>query len=126
MPDFSYDAAFDRNIGWVTEWEQQALRAKRVAIAGMGGVGGVHMLTLARFGVGAFSIADFDRFDIINFNRQIGANVNTIGRPKAEVLDEMAHAINPEIRVRRFDQGIDDSNIDAFLADADVFIDGLD
>ena len=126
MPDFSYDAAFDRNIGWLTEWEQQALRAKRVAIAGMGGVGGVHMLTLARFGVGAFSIADFDRFDIVNFNRQIGANIATIGRPKAEVLDEMAHAINPEIRVRRFDRGIDDSNIDAFLDGVDVFIDGLD
>ena len=126
MQDFSYDAAFDRNIGWLTEWEQQALRAKRVAIAGMGGVGGVHMLTLARFGVGNFSTADFDRFDIANFNRQIGANVATIGRPKAEVLDEMARAINPEIRVRRFDQGIDDSNIDAFLDGVDVFIDGFD
>lgn len=126
MQNFSYDAAFDRNIGWVTEWEQQALRSKRVAIAGMGGVGGVHMLTLARFGIGAFSVADFDRFDIVNFNRQIGANVHTIGRPKAEVLDEMAHAINPEIRVRRFDHGIDDSNIDAFLEGVDVFIDGFD
>lgn len=126
MQNFSYDAAFDRNIGWITEWEQQALRAKRVAIAGMGGVGGVHMLTLARFGVGAFSIADFDRFDIVNFNRQIGANIHTIGRPKAEVLDEMAHAINPQLRVRRFDHGIDDSNIDAFLEGVDVFIDGFD
>ena len=126
MQGFSYDAAFDRNIGWVTEWEQQALRAKRVAIAGMGGVGGVHMLTLARFGVGAFSVADFDRFDIVNFNRQIGANVATIGRPKAEVLDEMAHAINPELHVRRFDHGIDESNIDAFLDGVDVFIDGFD
>ena len=126
MREYSYDAAFDRNIGWVTEWEQQALRAKRVAIAGMGGVGGVHLLTLARFGVGNFSIADFDRFDIVNFNRQIGANVATIGRPKAEVLDEMAHAINPEIRIRRFDNGINEANIDAFLAGVDVFIDGFD
>jgi sulfur-carrier protein adenylyltransferase/sulfurtransferase len=126
MTGFSYDAAFDRDIGWVTEWEQQALRAKRVAIAGMGGVGGVHMLTLARFGVGAFNIADFDCFDIVNFNRQIGANVATIGRPKAEVLDEMAHAINPEMRVRRFDQGINASNVDEFLRDVDVFIDGFD
>ena len=126
MPDFSYDAAFDRNIGWITDWEQQALRAKRVAIAGAGGVGGYHMLTLARFGVGAFNIADFDRFDFVNFNRQIGANVATVGRPKAEVLDEMAHAINPEIRVRRFNQGVDESNIDAFLDGVDVFIDGLD
>ncbi len=126
MPRFSYDLAFDRNIGWLTEWEQQALRFKRVAIAGMGGVGGVHLLTLARFGVGAFSISDFDRFDIVNFNRQIGANTATIGRPKAEVLEEMARSINPEVLIRRFDQGIDDSNIDAFLDGVDVFVDGFD
>jgi sulfur-carrier protein adenylyltransferase/sulfurtransferase len=126
MPRFSYDLAFDRNIGWLTDWEQQALRFKRVAIAGMGGVGGVHLLTLARFGIGAFNIADFDRFDIVNFNRQIGANTATIGRPKAEVLEEMARAVNPELLIRRFDQGIDDSNIDAFLDGVDVFVDGFD
>ena len=51
---FSYDEAFSRNIGWITEWEQQSLRRKRVAIAGMGGVGGVHLLTLTRLGIGAF------------------------------------------------------------------------
>ncbi len=126
MPRFSYDLAFDRNIGWLTDWEQQALRFKRVAIAGMGGVGGVHLLTLARFGVGAFSIADFDSFDVVNFNRQIGANTATIGRPKAEVLEEMARSINPEVLIRRFDHGIDDGNIDAFLDGADVFVDGFD
>jgi molybdopterin/thiamine biosynthesis adenylyltransferase/nitroreductase len=126
MRQFSYDMAFDRNIGWLTEWEQQALRGKRVAIAGMGGVGGVHMLTLARFGVGAFSTSDFDRFDIANFNRQIGANMNTIGRPKAEVLEEMARAINPELDIRRFDAGINESNIDAFLEGVDVYVDGFD
>ncbi len=126
MPQFSYDVAFDRNIGWVTEWEQQALRFKRVAIAGMGGVGGVHMLTLARLGVGGFNISDFDRFDYANFNRQIGANTATVGRPKAEVLEEMALTINPELRIRRFDQGINEGNIDAFLDGVDVFIDGFD
>jgi hypothetical protein len=61
-PGFAYAPAFDRNIGWVTEWEQQALRAKRVAIAGMGGVGGIHLLSLARLGIGRFSIADLDAF----------------------------------------------------------------
>ena len=50
LDTFSYDEAFSRNIGWVTEAEQQALRGKRVAIAGLGGVGGVHFLTLARLG----------------------------------------------------------------------------
>src|SRR5689334_21758885 len=100
---FSYYLAFDRNIGWLTEWEQAALRGKRVAIAGMGGVGGGYLLTLARLGVGALHISDFDRFELGNFNRQAGAMMRILGRPKAEVLEEMARDINPEIRIRRFD-----------------------
>jgi molybdopterin/thiamine biosynthesis adenylyltransferase/nitroreductase len=123
---FRFSAAFDRNIGWVTDWEQQALRAKRVAIAGMGGVGGFHLLTLARLGIGAFSIADLDRFETANFNRQVGATMQTVGRPKAEVLSEMALDINPEIRITRFDAGVDSENMDAFLAGADLFVDGFD
>ena len=73
VTSFNYDEAFSRNIGWVTEAEQQSLRGKRVAIAGLGGVGGVHLLTLARLGIGRFAIADLDRFDLVNFNRQVGA-----------------------------------------------------
>lgn len=123
---FSYDLAFDRNLGWVTEAEQLALRGKRVAIAGMGGVGGVHLLTLTRLGIGSFHIADFDRFDLPNFNRQIGATMHTLGLPKAAVLDEMAHDINPELRLKRFDTGVDTENLDAFLDGVDLFVDGFD
>ena len=123
---FSYYLAFDRNLGWLTEWEQAALRGKRVAIAGMGGVGGGYLLTLARLGIGAFHISDFDRFELVNFNRQAGAMMRTLGRPKAEVLEEMARDINPEIRIKRFDSGITEENVDAFLDGVDLFIDGLD
>lgn len=123
---FDYGAAFSRNIGWVTESEQQALRGKRVAIAGMGGVGGVHLLTLARFGIGAFSIADFDTFDIVNFNRQAGAVVSTLGQPKADVLARMAKDINPELELTVLGDGVTDDNLDAFLANADLYVDGLD
>lgn len=56
---FDYHQAFSRNIGWVTEKEQQQLRGAKVAIAG---AGGVHLLTLSRLGVGRFNIADFDTF----------------------------------------------------------------
>ncbi len=123
---FSYELAFDRNIGWLTDWEQQALRGKRVSIAGMGGVGGIHLLTLTRFGIGAFNIADLDNFELANFNRQFGATVETLGRPKVEVLGDMAKSINPEIRIKRFDEGIDSRNLDAFLDGTDLFVDGLD
>ena len=110
----------------MTEWEQSRLRGKRVAIAGMGGVGGVHLLTLTRLGIGAFSIADFDRFDIVNFNRQVGAAMSTLGQPKVEVMARMARDINPELDLRIFPDGIDDSNIDAFLDGVDLFVDGFD
>ena len=123
---FSYRDAFSRNIGWVTAEEQLALRHKRVAIAGMGGVGGVHLLTLARLGIGAFHIADFDTFAIENFNRQVGASVSTIDLQKVEVLAAMARDINPEVDIRLFPKGVDASNLPDFFSGIDLYVDGLD
>ncbi|MDO8863753.1 ThiF family adenylyltransferase [Haliea sp. E1-2-M8] len=123
---FDYAEAFSRNSGWVTAAEQASLRGKRIAIAGMGGVGGIHLLTLARLGVGAFSIADFDTFDIANFNRQAGATMSTLGRPKTTVMTEMARDINPELDIRAFADGVTAANVDTFLEGADLYVDGLD
>lgn len=123
---FDYDTAFDRNIGWVTADEQKALAGKRVAIAGMGGVGGVHLLTLTRMGIGAFNISDLDTFELANFNRQAGASVSTLGRAKVDVMGDMAKDINPTTDVRRFGEGINSGNIDAFLEGVDLFVDGFD
>ncbi|EKE17966.1 MAG: hypothetical protein ACD_10C00190G0002 [uncultured bacterium] len=126
MRSFNYDTAFSRNIGWVTEAEQAKLRESRVGIGGLGGVGGVHLLTLARLGIGKFSIADFDVFDIVNFNRQVGATMQSLDRSKIEVLGEMALDINPELDLRVFPKGIDQSCLDDFLDGVDVYVDGLD
>lgn len=123
---FSYEQAFDRNIGWLTTAEQAKLRDTRVAIAGLGGVGGAYLLTLVRLGVGRFNLADFDTFEIQNFNRQSGANIATIGRPKLEVMKELALAINPELQIDSFPEGVNAANVDRFLQDADLYVDGLD
>ncbi len=123
---FQYLTAFDRNIGWVTEAEQETLRSKRVAIAGMGGVGGVHLLTLVRLGIGRFHVSDFDTFDVANFNRQVGASMSTVGQPKVEVLTRMAQDVNPEAEVRCFAQGVTTANVDEFLDGVDLYVDGLD
>ena len=123
---FDYDTAFSRNIGWVTEAEQAALRGKRVAIAGLGGVGGIHLLTLARLGVGAVNLAEFDTFDLANFNRQAGATMATLGRSKLDVLSEMAWDINPALEIRPLGGGVTAANVDEFLKDADIYVDGLD
>lgn len=123
---FVYEQAFSRNIGWVTAVEQQVLRHKRIAIAGMGGVGGVHLLTLARLGIGSFHIADFDKFDIANFNRQVGATVSSLDKPKTEVLAAMAKDINPELDIRIFPKGINKDNLLEFFTGVDLYVDSLD
>ena len=125
-PAFSYDEAFSRNLGWVTEAEQQRLKNSRVCIAGLGGVGGVYLLTLARLGVGAFSIADFDTYALANFNRQVGATMSSLDRPKIDVMLAMARDINPELDIRVFSDGLNPANLDAFLDGGDVYLDGLD
>lgn len=126
MERFDYATAFSRNIGWVTRSEQDVLRGARVAIAGLGGVGGAHLLTLARLGVGRFHIADFDEFGVHNFNRQVGAFMSTVGRPKSEVLAASASDINPEAELVAFPAGVTPENIDRFLSGVDVYVDGID
>ncbi|UCV26645.1 ThiF family adenylyltransferase [Ferribacterium limneticum] len=126
MRTFDYNTAFSRNIGWVTEAEQERLRNCRVAIGGLGGVGGVHLLTLARLGIGKFNVADFDKFDLVNFNRQVGATMSSLDRPKIEVLEEMARDINPELDIHLFPEGLSSENLDKFLEGVDVYVDGLD
>ena len=123
---FDYDQAFSRNIGWLTTAEQHALRSKRVAIAGLGGVGGSHLLTLVRLGIGAFHVADFDTFDIANFNRQVGASTRTIGLCKTDVLATMAREINPDVDLAIFAGGVSAENYAAFLEGVDLYVDGLD
>ncbi len=123
---FDYELAFSRNIGLVSQHEQDRLKKCCVALPGLGGVGGAHLQTLARMGVGAFRLADPDTFDVVNFNRQLGATINTIGRNKAEVMAEAARIINPDADLRVFTDGITKENIDAFLAGVDVVVDGIE
>ena len=126
MDAFRYEDAFSRNLGWTTTAEQARLRSARVAIAGLGGVGGFHALTLARLGVGGFHIADFDQFDLPNFNRQAGASMSTIGRPKIDVIAEQLQDINPQAALKIFPSGVSADNLDDFLDGIDVYVDGLD
>jgi molybdopterin/thiamine biosynthesis adenylyltransferase len=123
---FDYAKAYSRNIGWVTQAEQAKLRRSRVAIAGLGGVGGAHLLTLSRLGISQFNISDFDDFDVHNLNRQVGAYMPNMGQPKLDTLARMAKDINPEIDLRLFPKGVQSENVDEFLKDVDVYVDGLD
>ena len=123
---FDYGRAFSRNIGWVTAEEQAKLRRARVAVAGLGGVGGAHVLTLARLGISNFHISDFDDFDVHNLNRQAGAFMPFMGQPKLDTVAKLARDINPELKLELFPKGVQPENVDEFLKDVDIYVDGLD
>lgn len=120
------ETAFSRNIGLFSPGEQERLAQARVAIPGMGGVGGVHLINLVRTGIGRFNLADFDRYEPVNVNRQLGAKVPSFGRPKLEVMVEEALSINPFLDITPYPAGLTTDNMEAFLTGVDVVLDGLD
>lgn len=77
----------------------EKLRRSRVAVFGIGGVGGHVVEALARSGVGAFDLIDNDTVSITNINRQIIATLDSVGKYKTEVMKERILSINPEAEI---------------------------
>ncbi len=77
----------------------ESLKDKRVAIFGIGGVGGYVCEALVRCGIGAFDLVDSDDVATSNLNRQIIATHKSVGRPKVEVMKERMLDINPDVQV---------------------------
>lgn len=76
-----------------------ALRGARVAVFGLGGVGGQAAEALARSGVGALDLFDDDDVSLTNLNRQVIATMDTLGQPKAEAMAARVAAVAPDCRV---------------------------
>lgn len=79
-----------------------ALAKKKVALFGLGGVGGYVAEALVRSGIGSFDLVDNDRIVLSNLNRQIIASHKTVGRDKADVMKERILDINPTAQVRTY------------------------
>ena len=80
----------------------EKLAASRIAVFGIGGVGGYVVEALARSGVGALDLIDNDRVCLTNINRQIIATHKTVGQYKVDVAEERVHDINPDCSVRTY------------------------
>ena len=78
------------------------LKKSRVAVFGIGGVGGYTVEALARSGVGALDIIDYDKVCVTNINRQIYATLETVGQYKVDVATKRIHDINPEAKVTSY------------------------
>lgn len=103
------------------------LAAARVAVFGIGGVGGYAVEALARSGVGALDLVDSDTVDPTNLNRQIIATMGAIGRPKTQVTAERVASINPSCIVRPRQCFFLPETVDQFdFATFDYVIDAVD
>lgn len=105
----------------------ERLQQARVAVFGLGGVGGYVVEALARSGVGALDLIDHDTVSVSNLNRQIFALHSTIGRDKADVAKERVLDINPDIQVTLWKTFYLPDTADQFdLTQYDYIVDAID
>ncbi|HEY0457298.1 MAG TPA: tRNA threonylcarbamoyladenosine dehydratase [Verrucomicrobiae bacterium] len=105
----------------------ERLRAARVCVFGLGGVGSWAVEALARSGIGHLDLVDMDEVCVSNVNRQLHALDGEIGRAKADVLARRVKAINPECEVRAICEYFLESNAEQMLAPGyDFVMDAID
>ena len=111
----------------IGEGALEKLRAARVAVFGVGGVGGYAVEALSRAGVGALDLIDSDRVSLSNVNRQIIATHATVGEYKCDAARERILSINPECSVTVYNLFFDESVKGQFdFSKYDYVIDAID
>ncbi len=105
----------------------ELLAKSKVAVVGVGGVGGYTAYLLARAGVGQLTLVDFDIVDESNINRQIVADTQTIGRKKVDVMQEIIAKINPNCRIEAVFARVCAENLQNLnLEKCDYVVDAID
>ena len=118
---------FSRTQLLIGEEAIQKLARSRVAVFGIGGVGGYVCEALVRSGVGAFDLVDDDKVCLTNLNRQIIATRKTVGKYKVEVMKERMLEINPDVDVRTYQCFFLPENADDFpFEEYDYIVDAVD
>lgn len=102
------------------------LTESKVLVCGLGGVGSACAEALARAGVGALVLIDFDNIDPTNLNRQLHTNRHNIGRPKADALKERLLAISEHCEIQVIKERLNADNIASLVAGADYVVDAID
>ncbi len=118
---------FSRTRMILGEEAMETLAKSRVAVFGVGGVGGYAVEALVRSGVGAIDIFDNDTVNITNLNRQIIATHDTIGQNKVDVMKDRALSINPRLKINAHNCFFMPENADNYdFAAYDYIIDAVD
>lgn len=116
---------YSRSMDAVTPQQQAAILNTRVALVGLGGLGGTLLDQLARTGFGRIRAVDGDVFEESNLNRQTLSTMKTLGTPKAEAAESRCAEINPSVEIKTTNAFLDRDQFTAFLRDADIAIDAL-
>lgn len=121
-----FPECLERNFPGLNAAEQLSLWESSVLVAGLGGLGGVQAMLLARVGVGRLLLADGDVFSLSNLNRQILATHKTLGLNKAMVTSQCIEDINPAILTEAVTDFLTPDNLPSYLSQVQVVVDGLD
>lgn len=122
-----YSQRTKRNHFWTKGFEgQEKIRKLKIGVAGLGGMGSNIAEIFARLGVGTLRIADPDTIDISNINRQVIANINTVGQKKLDASVNELMNIDPSIVLQKYPEGITETNADEFVEGVDVVINEID
>lgn len=105
---------------------QQRLKAARVLIVGAGGLGAPAALYLAAAGVGTLVLADPDRVDVSNLQRQVIYTEGDVGRWKVEAAADRLKALNPHVHIERVPVALEAANARALVRGCDLVLDGTD
>ncbi|HJJ46749.1 MAG TPA: HesA/MoeB/ThiF family protein [Methanocorpusculum sp.] len=115
-----------RQIPLIGASGQEKLASATVFIAGAGGLGSPVSMYLADVGIGCIRIADGDRVEESNLNRQLLHIAERIGMPKSESAQQTLTSLNPSCRVVSFAENVTDSSVTRLIGDASLIIDCLD
>jgi len=121
-----YPMMFSRNIGAITQWEQEALVGSSAVVVGCGGIGGIASEMLARSGIGRLTVIDSDSFDISNLNRQLFSQEKLIGKGKAKEAEKRLKSINPGLKITVFSGQLTEKNAAKLIRGHGIVVDGLD
>lgn len=118
---------FSRTVLLYGEESFEKFKKSRVAVFGVGGVGGHVVEALARSGIGSIDLIDNDTVSLSNINRQIIATHDTVGKLKTSVADERIKTINPDCTVTCYNKFVLPENIDEFdFTLFDYVVDAID
>ena len=109
-----------------TDKQIEKIESARVALFGLGGVGGYTLEALVRMGIKNLFLCDGDIFDESNLNRQILSLESNIGKEKVEVAKDRALSINKDIKIDTYNEFINSSNIKTINFNFDYIIDAID